>query len=1129
MSRLTTLAHLSPDDMAVVGELAAVLNNTMEGNAAIRQPASDALKALGDGVDRQVGYLPLLLKVIHVGLMQASTVRSSPMAPQAPAASAIDGATISAAAVQLKNTVSHSWDPRQAEHHINETDKAVVREQIFHIMVLTNVESSSVRGALSHAISSICAVDFPTTWPGIVNLIVNQMTVFVDDMQRCLGPAVGSLAGASPGLTLSSTAAGPGGMLHSVMHLRPDHPGLLQTTLAHIHALRATMATAHSVFCRYRKYDELSRVLQAELLQLNTMLTRPHLVVMEAALQSAKNLLATAAVTPASNTASHRALQPQLAAVLDTLRDSLEVFWDVTYIDMTDDQEKLLRRYVSVMLECFELRMPPAVADCYDASTVYALDATQSSCLQVATFYMQKYDDEFGPFVREFGTIVWRTLKAATTTTPAAGGASMSEELIVSSLSFLETWVRGAGTALDAAMTSELCESVIVPCLLMRDVDEEHFVDEPLDYIQRELEGSAEIHSRRRGSIDLARALLAKPEASAAVAAILKSRMEQLFTGTWRERDAAIQIATALLIKGTVSASRGTTELASAGVDLGQFFTAAIMPLLLSSSSAQPSAADVTIHVLQADALRFTTIFRHHIPFEQLPQIWKCLWEFIKLSTCIVVRCFAAYCVDRLMLMPPPADAIRAAPRTAACLAGVPTRFPLAPEQLGLFLAALCDRLNLDAQLIEHTPLCLTRLIRHCPKESVHPFVGDVISSLVAPINAAAKNPSNPLYSHYLFEALSSAIALAPELTDAIEAVLWPSLVTILSNDILEFLPYTLQIIAQLLDSRPQGTPVPDHYMGIYAPLMTPVLYEEQGNIPAIVRVLCAFVRRGATQIHQASLTEKTFGVFQMLNSRKQHDHEAFNLLTTIVQSYPPALLDPFMGTVFGLVFGRLQAMKTAKYVRCLAIFLSALAIKRGAAYLESVVAPIQPGIFAMLLKVWLPVCPKVHGAFERKVIVIAMAELAANTASPSLAGGAAAGDAAASALWAQVVFTGLKVIHLAVENDDEAGHFAPKAAVATAEDISRLDNLLEAGATNKFCPLLGAQRPPDNPLPSSHPCAVQEASMGAVPAAQQEANALRVAQLYFVEKVRETARALPMLAAQLQRDLPQDALQALN
>lgn len=64
-----------------------------------------------------------------------------------------------------------------------------------------------------------------------------------------------------------------------------------------------------------------------------------------------------------------------------------------------------------------------------------------------------------------------------------------------------------------------------------------------------------------------------------------------------------------------------------------------------------------------------------------------------------------------------------------------------------------------------------------------------------------------------------------------------------------EFHPYVFQIFAQLIELRP--APLPATYMAIFPPLLTPVFWERHGNVPALVRLLRAYMAKAGAEIVQ--------------------------------------------------------------------------------------------------------------------------------------------------------------------------------------------------------------------------------------------------------------------------------------
>lgn len=62
-----------------------------------------------------------------------------------------------------------------------------------------------------------------------------------------------------------------------------------------------------------------------------------------------------------------------------------------------------------------------------------------------------------------------------------------------------------------------------------------------------------------------------------------------------------------------------------------------------------------------------------------------------------------------------------------------------------------------------------------------------------------------------------------------------------------EFIPYVFQILSLLIDLHSTG--VPEAYMALFSHLLNPVLWERPGNIPALVRLLQAYIEKAAKQI----------------------------------------------------------------------------------------------------------------------------------------------------------------------------------------------------------------------------------------------------------------------------------------
>lgn len=101
-----------------------------------------------------------------------------------------------------------------------------------------------------------------------------------------------------------------------------------------------------------------------------------------------------------------------------------------------------------------------------------------------------------------------------------------------------------------------------------------------------------------------------------------------------------------------------------------------------------------------------------------------------------------------------------------------------------------------------------------------------------------------------------------------------------------EFVPYVFQILSQLLELHP-ATSLPAAYENLLGPLLTASLWEQRGNVPALVRLWKALLKRGAPQIVANNQVQSLLGVFQKLIGSNINDVHGFALLQALFESVP--------------------------------------------------------------------------------------------------------------------------------------------------------------------------------------------------------------------------------------------------
>jgi exportin-2 (importin alpha re-exporter) len=338
-----------------------------------------------------------------------------------------------------------------------------------------------------------------------------------------------------------------------------------------------------------------------------------------------------------------------------------------------------------------------------------------------------------------------------------------------------------------------------------------------------------------------------------------------------------------------------------------------------------------------------------------------------------------------------------------------------------------------------------------------------------------------------------------------IEGCVWETLMNVLVQNVSELVPYTLQVIAQLLDALPpraEGQHLPERYAQLIGPLLSAELRTERGNIPAIIRLLTACIRYDANAF--TAHIEAIVDLATSLIAAKSLDHEGFNLAIAVAMHMPRETSDAVLSRIFVAGMQRLQHSKTPKVERAFAVFGAVVFLCRGVEYVAGMLEQVQAGLFQLFVRrLMLLAAPRVDGLVPRRTVLNAVTSL---VACPQVQ--------QTPPLFSECVLTGLKLVHFAVEAEvPEAGGSSLRRVVsastlpqvASIEDATRLDNLAEAGGSNAFTPLTGAARPLADPVPT-----------------------ITSATGHFREVAKATLAAQPQLVEALRSSLPGDAFAAV-
>lgn len=178
------------------------------------------------------------------------------------------------------------------------------------------------------------------------------------------------------------------------------------------------------------------------------------------------------------------------------------------------------------------------------------------------------------------------------------------------------------------------------------------------------------------------------------------------------------------------------------------------------------------------------------------------------------------------------------------------------------------------------------------------------------------------------------------------------------------------------MESHPTGSTIPETYRSLFDSIITPTFWDRTGNIPALSRLLQAFIEKAGETIVLEKITT-VLGIFQRLVSQsKVHDHEGFAILQSMMVHLPPGTLNNFWKDIFIVIFTRLTKGKTQKLIKSILVFFSYFIIKLGAQELINQIDQIQTNMFQMVVeRLYVSELSKVEEN-EKKLCAIAVTHL---------------------------------------------------------------------------------------------------------------------------------------------------------
>lgn len=638
-------------------------------------------------------------------------------------------------------------------------------------------------------------------------------------------------------------------------------------------------------------------------------------------------------------------------------------------------------------------------ADAEDDDEEGPVERLVATVAEIVNLYAMKYEEEFA-LLPDFVQLSWQVLTATVTAAPRFDRVAGTCMLFLATASRQERHRELFGPVLQL-----ICDKVVLPNMRLRPADLELFEDEPLEFIRRDQEVTAnavvleEATSRRGAVVLLTRGLMEfyEAETTAILGAYVRQHMAE-YAGApaarWQDKNVATQIFSAIAVKGSV-AQLGATKV-NPLLDIPDFFRTNL------AADLQPGH-DALHPVLRMDAIKFLHQFRGQLSKETLVGVFPQLMHHVA-SPQRVIHTYAAMAVERILAIRGPGGAMF----TAADLQQVVE--PLCTDLLRLIMSKRTAEKMSENDLLMKALMRVFLLAQTSLLVPIAPALAGMLAELLF---AVAKNPSNPRFNHFMFEALMALVRFCgadPAVAAVLQGRVLPVFREILAADLADFFPYILQLYAGTVEFCPAPS-LPPYAQELLQAVLQPPLWAMPGNVPALIRLLQACLRADPQLFgqQQAGLLPPLLGIFQTLLGSRTNELHAFALFNTMLQTVPAAALQPYLQQALVLLLTKLRALKVARISSSLLLTVCSMALAYGGSAVFQLFEAVQPKMLGSLMKtLLLPEAARLRDPSDRRAVVLGLGRLVVGC--PELAGRLAT-EPEYAALWLGLLSTCLSLL----------------------------------------------------------------------------------------------------------------------
>eukprot|EP01129_Flabellula_baltica_P010761 TRINITY_DN4587_c0_g1_i1.p1 TRINITY_DN4587_c0_g1~~TRINITY_DN4587_c0_g1_i1.p1 ORF type:complete len:967 (-),score=208.33 TRINITY_DN4587_c0_g1_i1:132-3032(-) len=660
------------------------------------------------------------------------------------------------------------------------------------------------------------------------------------------------------------------------------------------------------------------------------------------------------------NSISEQAQNEQALKILFTsCKLLINIFYTLNYIELPEYFEDHMNEYMTGFRSFLVYKTESDLLNGDDDDRAGLLQKVQSGVFDCISLYVEKYEEEFQPYLETFATDTFNLLSQDLS-------LGKYDTLVTNAISFLTSISKGVCHTLfkEENTLNSLCKDIIVKNTIMGEFQREQFEDDPIAFIQRDVEGS-DSNTRRRAGAELIKGL--RKNYQDRVTNIIGGYISEMISqykadpaNNWVIKDAAIYLITAIASEGETQ--RDGIKVINPNVPVASFYQSEVIPELQRNANEVP--------ILKAACLKFVNRFRMILGGDSFDILFPTFIAHLQCNA-EVTRSYAATCIERILT-------IREENQGAVFYRYGKEK--LSPHLNSVFnalfyvLSSASDQSSMENQYIMKAILRVITVA----KEEAFGVYQTCLTSFASILQQIYRAPTNTLFCHYLFETIACIVRninqTNPSNISMVETTLFQIFTGILQDTACETLhPYVFQIFGLLLEAPAANITL---YQGLLPAFLELQLWTSTDSVPSLARIVEAYISKLTNVVGQDQL-QQILNIFSLLVENKHTDHLGFDILISIVNNIELNRFESNLPDIFRFVFARLSTSKTNVLVRSFIVFLAHFIVKYDASYVFSAINSIQDNISDMVINsLWLEYVLGVEGDVNRKLLAIASTKI---------------------------------------------------------------------------------------------------------------------------------------------------------